>query len=135
MFNDLTNNVRGKRAFCQFFCEQARATEWNTHEQVDYFFFFSSRRRHTRSLCDWSSDVCSSDLSKRLGQSSDTLTIYGPRRIDRLSGPPATVTELFGLPSDAVPPFTIVVQNGDSDGSNQVSSATITLNGDRKSVV
>src|SRR5215211_8907124 len=27
-----------------------------------YFFFFSSRRRHTRSLCDWSSDVCSSDL-------------------------------------------------------------------------
>src|SRR5438034_6611063 len=27
-------------------------------------FFFSSRRRHTRSLCDWSSDVCSSDLSR-----------------------------------------------------------------------
>src|SRR5260221_8105978 len=26
------------------------------------FFFFSSRRRHTISLCDWSSDVCSSDL-------------------------------------------------------------------------
>src|SRR5260221_10650290 len=25
------------------------------------YFFFSSRRRHTRSLCDWSSDVCSSD--------------------------------------------------------------------------
>src|SRR5215211_1739289 len=25
-------------------------------------FFFSSRRRHTISLCDWSSDVCSSDL-------------------------------------------------------------------------
>src|SRR5215204_1016281 len=25
-------------------------------------FFFSSRSRHTRSLCDWSSDVCSSDL-------------------------------------------------------------------------
>src|SRR5438034_5707670 len=28
------------------------------------FFFFSSRRRHTRSLCDWSSDVCSSDLKE-----------------------------------------------------------------------
>src|SRR5690349_23562140 len=28
-----------------------------------YNFFFSSRRRHTRSLRDWSSDVCSSDLS------------------------------------------------------------------------
>src|SRR3989449_10024528 len=28
------------------------------------FFFFSSRRRHTRCSRDWSSDVCSSDLSK-----------------------------------------------------------------------
>src|SRR6266853_2676342 len=27
-----------------------------------YFFFFSSRRRHTSFDCDWSSDVCSSDL-------------------------------------------------------------------------
>src|SRR5690606_33676678 len=27
-----------------------------------YFFFFSSRRRHTRFSRDWSSDVCSSDL-------------------------------------------------------------------------
>src|SRR6266508_5817356 len=28
------------------------------------FFFFSSRRRHTRWPRDWSSDVCSSDLSR-----------------------------------------------------------------------
>src|SRR5260370_32626478 len=28
-----------------------------------FFFFFSSRRRHTRFKCDWSSDVCSSDLT------------------------------------------------------------------------
>src|SRR6266567_7291542 len=27
-----------------------------------FFFFFSSRRRHTIFDCDWSSDVCSSDL-------------------------------------------------------------------------
>src|SRR5688572_32476306 len=27
-----------------------------------FCFFFSSRRRHTRFDCDWSSDVCSSDL-------------------------------------------------------------------------
>src|SRR5205085_4856090 len=27
-------------------------------------FFFSSRRRHTRFDCDWSSDVCSSDLDR-----------------------------------------------------------------------
>src|SRR2546430_8766206 len=29
-----------------------------------FFFFFSSRRRHTRFDCDWSSDVCSSDLTQ-----------------------------------------------------------------------
>src|SRR5437899_638190 len=31
-------------------------------DQVILSFFFSSRRRHTRCLSDWSSDVCSSDL-------------------------------------------------------------------------
>src|SRR5689334_24426900 len=30
------------------------------------FFFFSSRRRHTRWNCHWSSDVCSSDLPCRI---------------------------------------------------------------------
>src|SRR6267142_4565642 len=29
----------------------------------EFFFFFSSRRRHTILTCDWSSDVCSSDLA------------------------------------------------------------------------
>src|SRR6266852_7323814 len=32
---------------------------------VRFFFFFSSRRRHTRCYRDWSSDVCSSDLCDR----------------------------------------------------------------------
>src|SRR3712207_7346218 len=32
-----------------------------------YFFFFSSRRRHTRYWRDWSSDVCSSDLVGEVG--------------------------------------------------------------------
>src|SRR5436309_11454769 len=40
------------------------------------FFFFSSRRRHTRFSRDWSSDVCSSDLATRRG------TQLGPRRRD-----------------------------------------------------
>src|SRR5256885_15887942 len=31
------------------------------------FFFFSSRRRHTRLQGDWSSDVCSSDLTVNIG--------------------------------------------------------------------
>src|SRR5207247_10538894 len=38
-------------------------------------FFFSSRRRHTRSTRDWSSDVCSSDLSILAG----VLYTGGPR--------------------------------------------------------
>src|SRR2546430_13616581 len=33
-------------------------------------FFFSSRRRHTRFDCDWSSDVCSSDLGAAIGTST-----------------------------------------------------------------
>src|SRR5947207_8453789 len=42
---------------CQF-----RRQRYKFCPPVPLFFFFSSRRRHTRSLCDWSSDVCSSDL-------------------------------------------------------------------------
>src|SRR5437879_9187146 len=32
---------------------------------IHALFFFSSRRRHTRYIGDWSSDVCSSDLRRR----------------------------------------------------------------------
>src|SRR6266478_7887507 len=38
---------------------------------IFFFFFFSSRRRHTRFDCDWSSDVCSSDLRERSGWRPD----------------------------------------------------------------
>src|SRR2546430_14443118 len=37
-------------------------------------FFFSSRRRHTRFDCDWSSDVCSSDLGRTNGAGAFWLT-------------------------------------------------------------
>src|SRR5207245_7674926 len=36
------------------------------------FFFFSSRRRHTRCYRDWSSDVCSSDLGGLVPASAET---------------------------------------------------------------
>src|SRR5467141_1321726 len=36
---------------------------FNSVVMVKMFFFFSSRRRHTSFKCDWSSDVCSSDLA------------------------------------------------------------------------
>jgi RHS repeat-associated protein len=64
----------------------------------------------------------------RAGQSGDALSVYGPRRFDRVAGSPTTVTESFALPSNAVPPFILIVQNGAPDGSARVSSATIRLN-------
>src|SRR5574339_842552 len=39
------------------------------------FFFFSSRRRHTISPGDWSSDVCSSDLPPWTEGSSESLAL------------------------------------------------------------
>src|SRR5260370_21090268 len=48
------------------------------------YFFFSSRRRHTRFKCDWSSDVCSSDLARSAWRS------WLPKRVRnaRLTGLP-----------------------------------------------
>src|SRR5438034_1422209 len=45
-------------------------------------FFFSSRRRHTRSLCDWSSDVCSSDLGH--GTASCSSRVSSPVAVQEL---------------------------------------------------
>src|SRR5256884_9365062 len=53
------------------------------------FFFFSSRRRHTRCSRDWSSDVCSSDLPLM------PLDFV----IDRLDALPATRALAEGLPA------------------------------------
>src|SRR5690606_39501915 len=50
-------------------------------------FFFSSRRRHTRFSRDWSSDVCSSDLSWS-GRAAPT----SPTARHRLASPPRTAT-------------------------------------------
>src|ERR1039458_5346326 len=40
------------------------------------FFFFSSRRRHTRCLSDWSSDVCSSDLARMPASSASRYSTW-----------------------------------------------------------
>src|SRR6476661_10975156 len=57
------------------------------------FFFFSSRRRYTRFKCDWSSDVCSSDLAgntltrrSRLRTTVATIDGQATRRAARGSG-------------------------------------------------
>src|SRR5467141_4387960 len=53
-----------------------------------FFFFFSSRRRHTRFKCDWSSDVCSSDLEARSMHRSLTEGKKSPEgKMDLVAGP------------------------------------------------
>src|SRR5207237_4851371 len=47
------------------------------------FFFFSSRRRHTRFKCDWSSDVCSSDLLGRCARERVAVADRDPGRRGR----------------------------------------------------
>src|SRR5689334_23438173 len=69
-----------------------------------FFFFFSSRRRHTRWNCDWSSDVCSSDLAivdrceaviVRDGGGSQTLAGQGVRAA--IGAPLRTRDRVVGL--------------------------------------
>src|SRR6267143_4841169 len=46
------------------------------------FFFFSSRRGHTRWNCDWSSDVCSSDLASLRGRPAPVIEgLTGDQRV------------------------------------------------------
>src|SRR5438309_9475475 len=69
-------------------------------------FFFSSRRRHTRWNCDWSSDVCSSDL---FSVSTD-VTLAEPLTNDarRLE---STIAG-FGKPEGATSLFDAIIQAG-----------------------
>src|SRR5260221_7777418 len=69
------------------------------------FFFFSSRRRHTRSLCDWSSDVCSSDLAMEphaivAAWDGDALSIDTPSQ--GLAMAQGRIAGLFGIPPEKI---------------------------------
>src|SRR2546429_6124034 len=50
------------------------------------FFFFSSRRRHTRCSRDWSSDVCSSDLGFYSGVVVVVFAVFGVAQSFRKKG-------------------------------------------------
>src|SRR5260370_39811327 len=54
-----------------------------------HIFFFSSRRRHTRFKCDWSSDVCSSDLKE----------VQRDRTQDQFFAPDVMKTSEHGFPT------------------------------------
>src|SRR5690606_40787398 len=88
------------------------------------FFFFSSRRRHTRFSRDWSSDVCSSDLPRPCApvadQASDRSTLMFGKR--------ATFpdTAASRAPGAGAAPET---------GAAQARQPTVREESDRKSVV
>src|SRR2546430_4071421 len=59
-------------------------TAWSAASSVvcsSEFFFFSSRRRHTRFDCDWSSDVCSSDLHALYNLHIQSVLVEGGARL------------------------------------------------------
>src|SRR6266705_1984552 len=62
--------------------ERLHGSFFATTQDKHYAFFFSSRRRHTRSYGDWSSDVCSSDLLRGLAPDGG---LYMPAEIARHS--------------------------------------------------
>src|SRR5438093_10994533 len=62
------------------------------------FFFFSSRRRHTRLVSDWSSDVCSSDL-RSSGALQGHVVVCGFGRVGSAIG---EALETFGVPYVAI---------------------------------
>src|SRR5438093_9459980 len=55
-------------------------------EQVGLKFLFSSRRRHTRLVSDWSSDVCSSDLNQQKNKIISILSHDVASPLNTLSG-------------------------------------------------
>src|SRR5207248_8935886 len=59
-------------------------------------FFFSSRRRHTRSYGDWSSDVCSSDLALQ-GLGGAVVSAAGLSLMMTLFTKPADVAKAMGI--------------------------------------
>src|SRR5205807_6822920 len=72
--------------------------------RVRLLFFFSSRRRHTRLQGDWSSDVCSSDLSLSEAHrfiAGDRAERLGERGDERLGQAVARVRAIEGEDGDA----------------------------------
>src|SRR5256884_36085 len=62
-------------------------------EEILSFFFFSSRRRHTRCSRDWSSDVCSSDLQKPASTPADACgSPAAPPRAEPPCRPPSPLS-------------------------------------------
>src|SRR5690606_39757978 len=78
------------------------------------FFFFSSRRRHTRFSRDWSSDVCSSDLAVPTGVPHITVAAGLGERLAREQKPGADDQALGDGGGQAVVGSTTVTDGGEA---------------------
>src|ERR1017187_8892171 len=80
-------------------------------QYYSYCFFFSSRRRHTRYIGDWSSDVCSSDLEiSHRSKTFEAILAAAEADIRTLGGIPSNYKVLF-LQGGASTQFSMVPMN------------------------
>lgn len=64
-----------------------------------------------------------------LAGAGEARTILGPNKYTRTGGPPDVYTDQFTAPPDVEPGWTIVIFNGEADGTNRLSSASLKING------
>ena len=55
--------------------------------------------------------------------------LFGSKTYTRTAGPPNSFTDTFTLPAGTTAPYTLHVVNGNANGTNRISSATVKLNG------
>src|SRR2546429_4330427 len=92
--------------YCKNSCECMKALAFSI-----IFFFFSSRRRHTRCSRDWSSDVCSSDLAKSVAGAGGKWKFDKEHRF-------LFVDKIFGgaIPKEFIPPIEVGIREAMDSG-------------------
>ena len=64
-----------------------------------------------------------------LAQAAPDQLLFGPKQYLRTTGAPNQYTDTFSVPVSVGAPFLLRIVNGQANGSNRISSATVTLNG------
>src|SRR5690606_40350975 len=94
-------------------CRRAFMRPPPARSRVPCFFFFSSRRRHTRFSRDWSSDVCSSDLKTLPPKAQGFLRNVNRRRVSR---PLRRGRKAQSMGNGLIFPHRVLLRWGDGEG-------------------
>src|SRR2546427_1606585 len=86
---------------------------WSCDHASVCVFFFSSRRRHTRFDCDWSSDVCSSDLVRTRELTRQQAYMLSSTAVD------LHINQLVDVPNFLVSAFLHLDVFQDDDGDEE----------------